>query len=95
MWQLNASQSKASNYLALGDTFSSITPSREYIHSDSADKILRAAFQELGIEGASTHSFCRTCLTQMHFLWCAVEGDSEDFRSQNLVCPAKIPGGTR
>ena len=37
-----------------------------HIHPDSADKILRAAFIELGIEGASTHSFRRTCLTQMH-----------------------------
>lgn len=37
-----------------------------HIRSDSADKILRAAFIELGIEGASTHSFRRTCLTQMH-----------------------------
>ena len=39
---------------------------RGHIHPDSADKILRAAFIELGIEGASTHSFRRTCLTQMH-----------------------------
>lgn len=38
----------------------------EHIHPDSADKILRAAFTTLGIEGASTHSFRRTCLTQMH-----------------------------
>ena len=37
-----------------------------HIHPDSADKILRAAFIDLGIEGASTHSFRRTCLTQMH-----------------------------
>jgi len=37
-----------------------------HIHPDSADKILRAAFITLGIEGASTHSFRRTCLTQMH-----------------------------
>jgi len=39
---------------------------RGHIHPDSADKILRAAFTHLGIEGASTHSFRRTCLTQMH-----------------------------
>ncbi len=39
---------------------------RDHIHPDSADKILRAALTELGIEGASTHSFRRTCLTQMH-----------------------------
>jgi integrase/recombinase XerD len=39
---------------------------RGHIHPDSADKILRAAFLELRIEGASTHSFRRTCLTQMH-----------------------------
>lgn len=37
-----------------------------HINPDSADKILRAALLELGIEGASTHSFRRTCLTQMH-----------------------------
>lgn len=37
-----------------------------HIHPDSADKILRAALKELQIEGASTHSFRRTCLTQMH-----------------------------
>lgn len=37
-----------------------------HIHLDSADRILRAAFAELSIEGASTHSFRRTCLTQMH-----------------------------
>lgn len=39
---------------------------RGHIHPDSADKILRSAFTELGIEGASTHRFRRTCLTQMH-----------------------------
>jgi len=39
---------------------------RGHIHPDSADKILRAAFLELRIERASTHSFRRTCLTQMH-----------------------------
>lgn len=37
-----------------------------HIQPDSADKILRSAFKQLGIEGASTHSFRRTCLTQMH-----------------------------
>lgn len=37
-----------------------------HIHPDSSDKILRAAFIELGIEGASTHSFRLTSLTQMH-----------------------------
>src|SRR4028118_558377 len=31
----------------------------------SADKILREAFSRAGIEGASTHSFRRTALTQM------------------------------
>lgn len=39
---------------------------RGHIHPDSGDKILRAAFADLGIESASTHSFRRTCLTQMH-----------------------------
>jgi integrase/recombinase XerD len=37
-----------------------------HIHPDSADKILRSALSQLGIEGASTHSFRRTCLTTMH-----------------------------
>lgn len=37
-----------------------------YIRPDSADSILRAVFKELAIEGASTHSFRRTCLTKMH-----------------------------
>ena len=36
-----------------------------HIHPDSADKILRAAFIDLGIEGASTHSFRRIALTRM------------------------------
>ncbi len=31
-----------------------------------ADKLLRAACQRIGVEGASTHSFRRTALTQMH-----------------------------
>lgn len=31
-----------------------------------ADKILREACKRIGIEGASTHSFRRTALTQMH-----------------------------
>lgn len=39
---------------------------RGHIHPDSADKILRRAFKALLIEGASTHSFRRTCLTKMH-----------------------------
>ena len=36
-----------------------------HIHKASADKILRAAFHFVGIEGASTHSFRRTALTRM------------------------------
>lgn len=38
---------------------------RSHIHPDSAAKILREAFEEIEIEGASTHSFRRTALTQM------------------------------
>lgn len=38
---------------------------RNHIHPDSAAKILRDAFEEIDIEGASTHSFRRTALTQM------------------------------
>ena len=36
-----------------------------HIHPDSAAKILKLAFDRVGIEGASTHSFRRTALTQM------------------------------
>lgn len=36
-----------------------------HLHPDSADRILREAFERAGIEGASTHSFRRTALTQM------------------------------
>lgn len=38
---------------------------RGHINSDSAARILREACQRVGIEGASTHSFRRTALTQM------------------------------
>jgi len=37
----------------------------KHLHPDSADKVLREAFVSAGIEGASTHSFRRTALTQM------------------------------
>ena len=36
-----------------------------HLSSDSAMRILRRACQRVGIEGASTHSFRRTALTQM------------------------------
>lgn len=36
-----------------------------HIHPDSAGLILREAFKRVGIEGASSHSFRRTALTQM------------------------------
>lgn len=36
-----------------------------HIHADSAARILRRACKQVGIEGASTHSFRRTALTQM------------------------------
>ncbi len=39
---------------------------RGHIHPDSADKILRAALDAVDIDGASSHSFRRTCLTKMH-----------------------------
>ncbi len=38
---------------------------RGYITSDSAARVFRKACVRLGIEGASTHSFRRTALTQM------------------------------
>jgi integrase/recombinase XerD len=37
----------------------------KHLHPDSVDKILREAFSRASIEGASTHSFRRTALTQM------------------------------
>ncbi|MEG4263889.1 tyrosine-type recombinase/integrase, partial [Microcoleus sp. Pol11C1] len=37
----------------------------KHLHTNSADQILREAFERVGIEGASTHSFRRTALTQM------------------------------
>ncbi|MGE5656301.1 MAG: tyrosine-type recombinase/integrase [Actinomycetota bacterium] len=37
----------------------------KHLHPDSADMILREAFERVGIEGASSHSFRRTALTQM------------------------------
>ena len=36
-----------------------------HINSDSAARILREAFEKVGIEGGSTHSFRRTGLTQL------------------------------
>lgn len=39
---------------------------RGHLNPRSADAILRQAFLALGIEGASTHSFRRTAITQMH-----------------------------
>lgn len=36
-----------------------------YLHPDSASWILREACERVGIEGASTHSFRRTALTQL------------------------------
>ena len=38
---------------------------RGHIHPDSASRILREACSKVGINGASTHSFRRTALTQM------------------------------
>jgi integrase/recombinase XerD len=37
----------------------------KHLHTNSADQILREAFSRTDIEGASTHSFRRTALTQM------------------------------
>lgn len=39
---------------------------RSHLNPRSADAILRQAFLDLDIEGASTHSFRRTAITQMH-----------------------------
>jgi integrase/recombinase XerD len=58
---------KAARSLQFSQGLSVSRASRSRTHPpDSADKILRAALIELRIEGASTHSFRRTCLTQMH-----------------------------
>lgn len=38
---------------------------RDYLHPASASWLLRKGLQQVGIEGASTHSFRRTALTQM------------------------------
>ena len=38
---------------------------RDYIHPDTASLMLRNACRRLGIQGASTHSFRRTALTNM------------------------------
>lgn len=38
---------------------------RDYLHPDSAMWLLREACKRIGLEGASTHSFRRTALTQM------------------------------
>lgn len=38
---------------------------RQYLHPDSAMWLLREACKRIGLEGASTHSFRRTALTQM------------------------------
>jgi integrase/recombinase XerD len=37
----------------------------KHLSADAADQALRVAFARVGIEGASTHSFRRTALTQM------------------------------
>ena len=66
---------------------------RGHIHPDLADKILRAALLELRIEGASTHSFRRTCLTQMHKRGVPLKVIQKIFRAQNLVGFAKVSGG--
>ncbi|HEY9628857.1 MAG TPA: site-specific integrase [Coleofasciculaceae cyanobacterium] len=39
---------------------------RGHLNPRSADAILRSALSELRIEGAATHSFRRTAITQMH-----------------------------
>ncbi|NES00745.1 MAG: site-specific integrase [Symploca sp. SIO1B1] len=39
---------------------------RGHINPMSASRILRIAFEDIGIEGASTHSLRRTALTTMH-----------------------------
>jgi len=38
---------------------------RKHLHPNSADRILREAFERADIEGVSTYSFRRTALTQM------------------------------
>ena len=52
-------------YPLAGDQYLFPGRSNGHISEDSAARILRQACQSVGIEGASTHSFRRTALTQM------------------------------
>jgi integrase len=51
--------------IAKGFRFSQQPLTTGHIRPDTASRILRKAFDRIGIEGASTHSFRRTALTQM------------------------------
>ena len=51
--------SRDTGYLFPGQTH------RDYLHSDSAQWLLRQACKRIGLEGVSSHSFRRTALTQM------------------------------
>jgi integrase/recombinase XerD len=52
-------------YPLTGETY--LFPGRHQgrLHHDTAGRILKKALKQIGIEGASTHSFRRTALTQM------------------------------
>ncbi len=54
----------------------------KHLHTNSADQILREAFERIGIEGASTHSFRRTALTSDEQRGNSVADYSRNQRSQ-------------
>jgi integrase len=54
----------------------------KHLHTNSADQILREAFERIGIEGASTHSFRRTALTSDEQRRNSVADYSRNQRSQ-------------
>jgi integrase/recombinase XerD len=54
----------------------------KHLHTNSADQILREAFERTDIEGASTHSFRRTALTSDEQRRNSVADYSRNQRSQ-------------
>lgn len=73
---------------------------RGHITSDSADRILRKACANVGVQGVSTHSFRRTALTQMNDSQISLRVIAEVSGHCNLaglhtyleVCPAQVLG---
>jgi integrase/recombinase XerD len=64
-----------------------------HITSDAAGLILRQAFKRVGIEGASSHSFRRTALTQMSNAgWHLLKNRAGSERTQEFRTVAKVSG---